>query len=307
LRASKFQRRLIGFTLVGSLTVFAGCSITSKETQLPPLVRAEHQLARTEKTRSDPREKAAELLSVARIAAGEISDPVATTKTKEEEPISIYNRAAADLAAELPQLARGHNVLQSLTVQNHRTGEIYRIQFSSSERGEYAASYFQDLIDTQNLKARRHEPVAVRGGVGGTLVGVHRSVPKGSPPPAFEPADGYRMPVTSIVEFSRRRPTEPVDARLRLIDPRLREAVKMGNERFRLAANFSAPLLAFGRVNELWRGFINMIRGGNMRGTSEKIVPTGHQPLVDPRAVEEIRRILLLNLGIREHRRQLQE
>jgi hypothetical protein len=43
---------------------------------------------------------------------------------------------------------------------------------------------------------------------------------------------------------------------------------------------------------------------------SEKIVPTGHQPLVDPRAVEEIRRILLLNLsnlGIRDHRRQLQE
>ena len=40
---------------------------------------------------------------------------------------------------------------------------------------------------------------------------------------------------------------------------------------------------------------------------SEKIVPTGHQPLVDPRAVEEIRRILLLNLGIRDHRRQRQE
>jgi hypothetical protein len=40
---------------------------------------------------------------------------------------------------------------------------------------------------------------------------------------------------------------------------------------------------------------------------SEKIVPTGHQPLVDPRAVEEIRRILLLNLGIRDHRRQLQK
>jgi hypothetical protein len=42
----------------------------------------------------------------------------------------------------------------------------------------------------------------------------------------------------------------------------------------------------------------------------EKIVPTGHQPLVEPRTVEEIRRILLLNLlnlGIRDHRRQLQE
>lgn len=133
LRASKFGRRLIKFTLVSSLTVFAGCSITSKGTQPPALVRAEDRLARTEKIRSDPREKAAELLSVARIAAGEISDPVATTKTKEEAPIRIYNRAAADLAAEVPQLARGLNVLQPLTVQNRLTGEIYRIHFSSSK------------------------------------------------------------------------------------------------------------------------------------------------------------------------------
>jgi pimeloyl-ACP methyl ester carboxylesterase len=35
---------------------------------------------------------------------------------------------------------------------------------------------------------------------------------------------------------------------------------------------------------------------------SEKIVPTGHEAMDDPQAVEEIRRILLLNLGIRENR-----
>ena len=34
---------------------------------------------------------------------------------------------------------------------------------------------------------------------------------------------------------------------------------------------------------------------------SEKIVPTGHEAMADPGAVEEIRRILLLNLGIRDH------
>jgi pimeloyl-ACP methyl ester carboxylesterase len=276
LLTSKFGRRLTRFTLVSCLTVFAGCSITSKETQLPPLVRAERQLARTEKISFDPQEKAAELLSVARIAADEISDPAATTKTNREEPIRIYNRAAADLAAELPQLAHGQNVLQSLTVQNHLTGEIYRIHLSSFERGEYAASYFQKLIEARKLKALRHEPVAIRGGVGGTLVGVHQSVPLGSPPPAFEPTDGYRVPVTSIIDFGRRRLKEPVDARLRLIDPRRRDAVKIGNERFRLAANFSAPLLAFGRVNELWLGFINMIRGENMRGTPGLLLPEGY-------------------------------
>jgi hypothetical protein len=33
---------------------------------------------------------------------------------------------------------------------------------------------------------------------------------------------------------------------------------------------------------------------------SEKIVPTGHDAMDNPQAVEEIRRILLVNLGIRE-------
>jgi hypothetical protein len=33
---------------------------------------------------------------------------------------------------------------------------------------------------------------------------------------------------------------------------------------------------------------------------SEKIVPTGHEAMADPRAVEEIRRILLMNLGTAE-------
>jgi hypothetical protein len=35
---------------------------------------------------------------------------------------------------------------------------------------------------------------------------------------------------------------------------------------------------------------------------SEKIVPTGHEAMADPRAVEEIRRILLMNLSIRHNR-----
>jgi hypothetical protein len=35
---------------------------------------------------------------------------------------------------------------------------------------------------------------------------------------------------------------------------------------------------------------------------SEKIVPSGHEAMADPQAVEEIRRILLLSVGIRENR-----
>ena len=38
---------------------------------------------------------------------------------------------------------------------------------------------------------------------------------------------------------------------------------------------------------------------------SEKIVPTGHDAMDNPQAVEEIRRILLLNLGIPENRQSV--
>ena len=274
----EFSRRVIGFTLVSCVTVFAGCAIGRKEAQLSPLVRAERQLARAERIRSDPGERAAELLSVARTAASEIPSISAEANINAEQPIKIYNRAAVDLAAELPELTRGRSDLESLMTHNRVTGEIYRIQLSSSGRGEYPATYFQELLDAQKLKPRRGEAEAVLPGVGGTLVGVHRSVPPGSPPPRFEPVKGYRIPVTSMIDFGRRNDTAPVEARLRLIDPRQRDTVEIGNKQFPLAANFSAPFLAYGRLNELWLGFINMIRGQNMRGTPGLLLPEGYDP-----------------------------
>ncbi len=99
------------------------------------------------------------------------------------------------------------------------------------------------------------------------MVGVHRSVSPGSQPPRLESSNGYRVPVTSIIEFGRLGDSERVKARLYLINPRQRNTVEIGNERFPLAANFSAPLLSYARINELWLGFTNMIRGQNMRGT----------------------------------------
>ena len=125
---------------------------------------------------------------------------------------------------------------------------------------------------------RRDEQEVVRPGVGGTLVGVHHSVPPGSPPPRMESAKGYRLPVTSIVEFGRHNASTQVEARLHLIDPRNRETVKIGSERFPLAADFSAPLLSYGRVNEIWLGFVNMVRGQNMRNTNGLLLFEPYDP-----------------------------
>jgi hypothetical protein len=40
-----------------------------------------------------------------------------------------------------------------------------------------------------------------------------------SQPPRFEPTSGYRVPVTSIVDFGRPSSAAPIEARLRLINP----------------------------------------------------------------------------------------
>ncbi len=258
---------LTTFTLVTGLAILSGCSTYEKEAQLPPLVRAERQLARTEKIRSDPQQKAAEILSIARTAAKEIPKTTGESKSDSEQSIGIYNRAAADLAVELPELTRGRDSLEFLTIQNRKTGEIYRLRIGSAKRGEYSSTYFQELLNAQTVPVSKGEQAVVHPGVGGTLVGVHHSVPPGSQPPRLELMKGYRVPVTSFVQFGRLGDSTPVNARLSLINPRKRDTVEIGDERFSLASNFSAPLLSYGRLNETWLGFVNMVRGQNMRNT----------------------------------------
>jgi pimeloyl-ACP methyl ester carboxylesterase len=144
--------------------------------------------------------------------------------------------------------------------------------------GEYSAAFFQEFLDAGKLRVRRGEKATVIPGLGGTLVGVHRSVSPGSVPPRLEFPGGYRVPVTSIIDFGRPGASAPTDARLRLINPRQRGAVEVGGKRFTLAADFSAPLLSYGRLNELWVGFINMIRGENMRTTPGLLLQEPYDP-----------------------------
>ena len=274
--AYALDRQFTALILVCFVAIFAGCSTAEKEAKLPPVVRAERQLAKAEKIRSDTPQKVAEFLSAARIVAGEIAK--SSRGTNEEPPVKVYNRATADLGGELPELARYRGSLESLTIQDRHTGETFHLRLGSTERGEYSPTYFQGLLDASKVRVRRGEEAVVVPGLGGALVGVHHSVPPGSPPPRFEPARGYRVPVTSIVDFGLPTAAAPVEARLRLINPRQRDTIEMGGKRYPLAANFSAPLLSFGRLNELWLGFIQMIRGENMRHTSGLVLTEPYDP-----------------------------
>ena len=271
----KLNWRLTGLTLFSSAAIFAGCSITEKEAQLSPLARADRQLAKAEKIRSDPPEKVAEILSVARAVTSEIRKPVGEADM--ETPVRIYNRAAVDLAVELPKLNQYRSSPGPLTIQNRQTGEIYRLQLAPGDRAEYPATYFQKFLDARKLRVRRGEEAVLIPGLGGTLVGVRSSVLAGSPLPRFEPPSGYRLPVTSVVDFSPSQKA-PVEARLRLVDPLHQNTVEIGGQRFPLAANFSAPLLSYGRLNELWVGFINMIRGESMRNATGLLLTQPYDP-----------------------------
>ena len=116
----KFNWQLIRLTLFSCLAIFAGCSITEKKAQLPPLARAERQLAKAEKITSDPLEKAAEILSVTRTVASEI--PKNSGEADLEPPVRIYNRAAADLASELAKLNQFRGSPESVSCKIPRFG-----------------------------------------------------------------------------------------------------------------------------------------------------------------------------------------
>ena len=269
---------LTRLSLIAGLAILSGCSTYDREAQLPSLVRAERRLARAEKIRSDPQQKAAEILSVARTAANEFPKVTFKTNSSAEPSIRLYNRAAADLACELPELTRGQDSLKFLTIHNRETGQLYRVRIGHAQRGEYSSAYFQEFLKAQGLPTRRGEQEVVRPGVGGTLVGIHLSVPPGSPPPRLESGLGYRVPVTSIIGFGRPGDSTPVEAGLHLVNPRERKTVEISRERFPLAANFSAPLISYGRVNEIWIGFVNMVRGQSMRNTPGLVLFEPYDP-----------------------------
>ncbi|MBV9391844.1 MAG: alpha/beta fold hydrolase [Verrucomicrobia bacterium] len=229
--------------------------------------------------KSDIPQKTAEFLSAARTAVQEAAE--SSGDDPAGLPVQIYDRAAADLAAEIPELARliGNPGLDgSIEIQNRRTGETYKLTQASPAADEFPWSYFQKILVASRLPARRGEEAIIVPGLGGSVVGVRRSVPPGLQPPRLEPARGFRIAVTSVVDFEQRDNSAPIEARLHLINPRRRNTVLIDGKRFPLAADFSAPLVSFGRLNELWLGFINMIRGENMRGTPGLLFSEPYDP-----------------------------
>jgi pimeloyl-ACP methyl ester carboxylesterase len=256
MKAFKIKLALV-FLILG-----AGCATHEKQAAESPLMQAERRIARAEKVKLNIEGQAAEYLAVAKISASEIGNARTATSPNSSRALALYNRAVADLATDLPALLRKKNNSGTLAFRDEQTGETSQLQIESGKPGEYQPTSFQQILKAASVNRKGLDEDVNRIGVGGTLVGIQQSLPT----PRLQPLKGFRIPVTAVVDFPElsRAPA----ARLRFLDPIKVSNIDLAGNRYPLAADFSASIASYGRVNENWIGFLNMVRGERMQGGS---------------------------------------
>jgi pimeloyl-ACP methyl ester carboxylesterase len=251
----------------------AGCATQEKQTTEPPLIQAEHRLAKAEKIKLNAEGQAVEFLAVAKITVGEMSKTRNHPSSDSSQAVSLYNRAVADLAADVPELISQKKSSGLLELRNAGTGETAQLAIESGKSGEYQPATFREIIKAASVDKKGLDENVTRPGVGGTVVGIQQS---NTPTPRLEPLKGYRDPVTAVVDFPEANRSS--SGRLRLFDPNKVTDVELEGSRQPLAADFSAPLASYGRINEIWIGFMNMIRGEKMRGGAGLLMMRPYDP-----------------------------
>jgi pimeloyl-ACP methyl ester carboxylesterase len=253
----------LGISICIALATSA-CVSSESRTTAPPLVAAQRRLAQAEKQHLDTGIRTGEYLAVAKIAEEQLTSGTQPDPSRSSAR-ALYNRATADLAADLPGLIGQQRNSTNLSLKDPQSGQINRLELEFGKRGEYPPTYFQQILAADRVDKRGMRDNAIRDGLGGTLVGVHYSSAAGTVPPRLEPLKGIRASVTAIVDFN--QPGSHT-AQLRLLDPTKVDAVAVGKRRYTLAGDYTAATASYGRINELWIGFMNMIRGERMRGAA---------------------------------------
>jgi pimeloyl-ACP methyl ester carboxylesterase len=268
----KFSLEAIEIVLALAFVILgAGCATHEKQAAGPPLMQAERRLARAEKVKLNIKGQAAEYLAVAKISASEIGNACTATSLDSSQALALYNRAVADLAADVPSLIIQKKNSGTLELRDAVTGETAQLQIESGKPGEYQPASFRQILKAASINRKGLDENVTRAGVGGTVVGIQQSLPS----PRLEPLKGYREPVTAVVDFPK---LSRASARLRFFDPNKVSDVDLEGNRYPLAADFSAPLASYGRVNENWIGFLNMVRGERMRGGSGLLMMRPYDP-----------------------------
>jgi hypothetical protein len=275
----EFLRRCPAAASFGLAAVLAaGCSTQTGQitSNRPTLVAAQQRLAQAEKITSDQETQGAEYLEVAAIALNDFQQRKVKSDQVDDPALLLYDRAAADLAVGLPALIQQHPGANPIVLMDRRTSQTDRLQLDVKQANGYSPSDFYKIIPARDIDRRGLLVNVTRPGIGGTVLCLQRSSPDLSVTTRLEPRRGYRVPSTAIIDFAPRQ--APLLATVHLYDPDKHPDVQVGKTTFPLGADYSATFAAYSRVNELWIGFYNMIRGENMREQAGLIALQRYDP-----------------------------
>ena len=240
------QLRHVRSLLVGScLVLLAACATVPSSP--PPQSQAVDFLQAARSTRTTPEQRAALYLQAAAAAA-----PLLGSGQEGSSARETYNTATTELTVLLRSAAGGSLWNRPLTVSNG--GVTYQVRYQpGNKQGVWSPDYFTDFVLTSAVKNDLVKTANLRAGVGGVLVGVHKTVPRED----FSPLVGIAAPVTATLGFQGQTAT------LVLNDPIKRATVSMANATRPLAANFSAPLCYYPNPNATLLGLMAALRPGS--------------------------------------------
>ena len=130
----------------------AGCATQENQTAESSLVQAERRLARAEKLQLNVEGQAAEYLAVAKISATEIGKPSGAATPGSSRAVALYDRAVADLAADLPVLLRQKNNSGMLALRDELTGETFQLQIEVRQARRIPTEFI-----SANSQSRQHQ------------------------------------------------------------------------------------------------------------------------------------------------------
>ena len=207
-----------------------------------PLARASAEWKYAGKTNLPATTRAAYYLDAAALAEDRLD-------TADAQPArTIYNHSAEELTGLLRSAAGGSLWNRPLTLSTGTT--TYHLRYQPGARGGiWSPGYFTGIHLARDIKRGHIRRTVALDGIGGTLVGIHKTAGYGPDERAlFEPKRGLVAPVTATLDIHGR------DAELTLTDPTVRNTALVKGKARPIAADFTAPVAFHPARNELVRG-----------------------------------------------------
>ena len=229
-----------------TLSIFlAGCA--TRPVGRPQDIAAAKDLKEARSMHLSLEARAADYLQAASLSASNLGSGTQPTVSRQN-----YNAASAELTILLRSGEGGRLWNHPLTLTAENT--TYHFHIQSARYGVWSPNYFTSFLLSAPIKEKLIKKENHQQGVGGSLVGVHQTVPREN----FAPHVGISAPVTATLDFN------GSDATLSLRRPAKEDTAKVEGRVRPLAADFSAPISYYEPpANLLLVGLLAGLRGGS--------------------------------------------